>query len=64
VYDILGPLPKLPESENWSRRISGLSGIYEEIVDPPRRVAKNVRESIASGIYEEMRLVRPEHKIE
>lgn len=46
--DILGPLPQVPnETMNWSRRVSGLSGIYEEIGDPRKL-------SIASGIYEEM----------
>lgn len=34
INDILGPLPALPDSSiNWSRRISGFSGIYEEILD-------------------------------
>lgn len=34
LKDILGPLPDLPDSNvNWSRRISGFSGIYEEILD-------------------------------
>lgn len=66
VNDILGPLPKIPESshlDTWSRRVSGLSQIYEEIVEPPppRRNFNPPRESvasIASGIYEEMRLPR------
>lgn len=34
INDILGPLPKLPDSNvNWSRRISTTSEIYEEIGD-------------------------------
>lgn len=33
VNDILGPLPKIPDTD-WSRRVSGISGIYEEIMDP------------------------------
>lgn len=42
VNDILGPLPQVPngfvESEkNWSRRVSGFSEIYEEIIDPSSR---------------------------
>ncbi|KAL5292659.1 hypothetical protein ACFFRR_011439 [Megaselia abdita] len=46
--DVLGPLPQLPnETMNWSRRVSGVSGIYEEIGDPRKM-------SIVSGIYEEM----------
>lgn len=54
--DILGPLPQVPnETMNWSRRVSGVSGIYEEI-DNPRKM------SIASGIYEEM--VEPVVKVE
>lgn len=61
VHDILGPLPNLPDQSqvNMSRRISG---IYEEIIDPskPTTVQANEprmsRASIASGIYEEMRL--------
>lgn len=35
LNDILGPLPAIPDSNvNWSRRVSGFSGIYEEISDP------------------------------
>ncbi|XP_055374286.1 uncharacterized protein DDB_G0286591 isoform X2 [Condylostylus longicornis] len=54
VQDMLGPLPKIPdkrESMNWSRRISTVSGIYEEIPDSEtfRRLSQ------ASGIYEEMK---------
>lgn len=34
INDILGPLPKVPDSNiNWSRRISTTSEIYEEIGD-------------------------------
>lgn len=34
LNDILGPLPDVPDSNvNWSRRVSGVSGIYEEIMD-------------------------------
>lgn len=34
INDKLGPLPEVPDSSvNWSRRISGFSGIYEEIAD-------------------------------
>lgn len=34
INDILGPLPKVPDSNiNWSRRISTASEIYEEIGD-------------------------------
>ncbi|XP_035891254.1 uncharacterized protein LOC118502771 [Anopheles stephensi] len=67
LQDILGPLPTVPSvvertaepnPANWSRRVSGLSGIYEEIRDdlagPNSRLS---RASIASGIYEEMKLV-------
>ncbi|XP_050068793.1 uncharacterized protein LOC126557158 [Anopheles maculipalpis] len=67
LQDILGPLPTVPAVErtnesnhpaNWSRRVSGMSGIYEEIRDdlaaPNSRLS---RASIASGIYEEMKLV-------
>ncbi|XP_053659406.1 uncharacterized protein LOC128708453 [Anopheles marshallii] len=65
LQDILGPLPTVPIVErtepnpaNWSRRVSGVSGIYEEIRDdlaaPHSRLS---RASIASGIYEEMKLV-------
>ncbi|XP_058116160.1 uncharacterized protein LOC131286377 [Anopheles ziemanni] len=62
LQDILGPLPSVPPatdradgngSVNCSRRVSGMSGIYEEIRDHPRLS----RVSIASGIYEEMKLV-------
>ncbi|XP_058821848.1 uncharacterized protein LOC131683675 isoform X2 [Topomyia yanbarensis] len=59
VHDILGPLPNVPDqSTNMSRRISGVSGIYEEIFDPTRSsvFASGPRMSIASGIYEEMKL--------
>lgn len=42
VRDILGPLPAVPNGcaandKNWSRRVSALSGIYEEITDPTTR---------------------------
>lgn len=54
--DVLGPLPQVPnETMNWSRRASGVSGIYEEIGDPRKM-------SIASGIYEEM--LEPTVKVE
>lgn len=52
--DILGPLPQVPnETMEFSRRVSAVSGIYEEIGDPRKM-------SIASGIYEEM--LEPEVK--
>lgn len=41
LNDVLGPLPAIPspnldDSSRWSiRRVSGCSGIYEEILDPP-----------------------------
>ncbi|XP_065092692.1 uncharacterized protein LOC135713496 [Ochlerotatus camptorhynchus] len=64
VHDILGPLPNLPDQSQVSmaRRISGISGIYEEILDPNKPIAalsngsRLSRASIASGIYEEMKL--------
>lgn len=47
VKDILGPLPAVPSGcvgapknnndKNWSRRMSALSGIYEEILEPTAR---------------------------
>jgi hypothetical protein len=44
LNDILGPLPNIPaiistqdSDKSWSRRQSGMSGIYEEIVDPLSR---------------------------
>lgn len=41
INDILGPLPKVPDSTgNWSRRISTNSEIYEEIGDTHRYVEK------------------------
>lgn len=56
LQDILGPLPKIPDlgEGNWSRRVSGVSGIYEEIQDndPGKKLS---RVSVASGIYEEMK---------
>lgn len=59
INDKLGPLPDLPDSSiNWSRRISGFSGIYEEIADSDASVnnkRKSSRSSVASGIYEVMR---------
>ncbi|CAD7078189.1 unnamed protein product [Hermetia illucens] len=58
LQDILGPLPKIPdarESGNWSRRVSGVSGIYEEIPNGDFLQRRTSRGSIASGIYEEMR---------
>lgn len=65
VYDMLGPLPNVPDQSDRSmvRRISGTSGIYEEIFEPNRQNAavfangsRISRASIASGIYEEMKL--------
>lgn len=66
VHDILGPLPNVPDQSDTSmaRRVSGVSGIYEEIFDfnkPPSGAAfangsRVSRASIASGIYEEMKL--------
>ncbi|KAL1395994.1 hypothetical protein pipiens_010834 [Culex pipiens pipiens] len=67
--DRLGPLPNVPpaatEQEVFLRRISGVSGIYEEIFDPAR--ASGVfrpRASVVSGIYEEMKLtdIREQHE--
>ncbi|XP_058060397.1 uncharacterized protein LOC131211066 [Anopheles bellator] len=72
LQDILGPLPMVPAVEkggatapsdntsvvsSCSRRVSGVSGIYEEIRDDlVSNVASRLsRVSIASGIYEEMR---------
>ncbi|XP_052869362.1 uncharacterized protein LOC128275029 [Anopheles cruzii] len=72
LQDILGPLPMVPTVEkggasgpsdntsvasSCSRRVSGVSGIYEEIRDDLlTNVASRLsRVSIASGIYEEMR---------
>uniref|UniRef100_A0A182PIB6 PH domain-containing protein n=1 Tax=Anopheles epiroticus TaxID=199890 RepID=A0A182PIB6_9DIPT len=69
LQDILGPLPTVPVVErqadssiiganNWSRRVSGMSGIYEEIRDDLASGSSRLsRASIASGIYEEMKLV-------
>lgn len=47
MNDVLGPLPNIPinssitttqdSDKNWSRRMSGMSGIYEEITDPCHR---------------------------
>lgn len=60
----LGPLPKVPDpntSSFWSpKRVSRVSGIYEEIIDrdseqSPRLSRRCSRSSIASGIYEEMK---------
>ncbi|XP_053691445.1 uncharacterized protein LOC128739961 [Sabethes cyaneus] len=58
VREILGPLPNVPDQTGNSRRISGFSGIYEEISDLRNSFATNAcpRMSIASGIYEEMKL--------
>ncbi|XP_058454806.1 serine-rich adhesin for platelets [Malaya genurostris] len=68
VHDILGPLPNVPDQfNNISRRISSISGIYEEIFDPTRSsaaFASGPRMSIASGIYEEMKLTDREELIE
>ncbi|XP_053965842.1 uncharacterized protein LOC128868112 [Anastrepha ludens] len=63
LYSALGPLPKIPSYDSnqndWSRRISHNSEIYEEIfenIDGQPRVSRRVsRGSIASGIYEEMK---------
>lgn len=62
LHDILGPLPNVPTAEQQEaslRRISGVSGIYEEIIDPARAaemVGSDPRASVVSGIYEEMKL--------
>lgn len=65
LQDMLGPLPTVPVVErtnepnaaNWSRRVSGMSGIYEEIRDDLAGSNSRLsRASIASGIYEEMKL--------
>jgi hypothetical protein len=42
MNDVLGPLPNIPANtqesdKSWSRRMSGMSGIYEEIIDPCSR---------------------------
>lgn len=43
MNDFLGPLPNIPTTstqesdKSWSRRMSGMSGIYEEIIDPCSR---------------------------
>lgn len=43
LNDVLGPLPAIPTSNTdinsrWSiRRVSGYSGIYEEILDPANK---------------------------
>lgn len=42
INDVLGPLPNIPSNtqesdKSWSRRMSGMSGIYEEIIDPYSR---------------------------
>uniref|UniRef100_A0AAG5CT67 Uncharacterized protein n=1 Tax=Anopheles atroparvus TaxID=41427 RepID=A0AAG5CT67_ANOAO len=71
LQDILGPLPTVPPvtergdtrgtndiAANSSRRVSGMSGIYEEIRDSSAAInSRHSRVSIASGIYEEMKLV-------
>lgn len=79
VNDILGPLPQIPSGfvetdKIWSRRVSGFSEIYEEIIDPSsrfvcrfllmkiysnRRTIFRSRIGRDSAIYEEMRLNRP-----
>ncbi|XP_037951906.1 uncharacterized protein LOC119682517 [Teleopsis dalmanni] len=61
----LGPLPNIPDgfdnSSSWSRRVSRVSEIYEEIfegmqqTDSARSSRRFSRTSIASGIYEEMK---------
>uniref|UniRef100_A0A1Q3EW21 Uncharacterized protein n=1 Tax=Culex tarsalis TaxID=7177 RepID=A0A1Q3EW21_CULTA len=63
LHDILGPLPNVPTVEQQQqeaslRRISGVSGIYEEIFDPARASGAfgGPRASVVSGIYEEMKL--------
>lgn len=56
VNDVLGPLPNVPVTDaNWSRRISGMSGIYEEIFCDRNSIMRPSRVSVASGIYEEMK---------
>lgn len=43
MNDVLGPLPNIPANtqesdKSWNpRRMSGMSGIYEEIIDPNSR---------------------------
>lgn len=56
LKEILGPLPKVPESlnENWVRRQSRVSGIYEEIEESRSKEANTSRVSIVSGLYEDM----------
>lgn len=68
--DVLGPLPNVPtmeQAEASLRRISGMSGIYEEIFDPARSsgvFGNGPRASVVSGIYEEMKLtdIREQHE--
>lgn len=72
VHDILGPLPKVPDQSevNLSRRVSAISGIYEEIFDPTRPSGflmngpRMSRASVASGIYEEMKLTDIKEQME
>lgn len=56
IKEILGPLPKVPVSlnESWVRRQSRISGIYEEIGEFRPKVTDTSRDSIASGVYEDM----------
>lgn len=69
VHDLLGPLPNLPSVEHEAsvRRVSGVSGIYEEIFDPARSsgvFGNGPRASVVSGIYEEMKLseIKEQHE--
>lgn len=75
--EILGPLPRVPNGSDemsWSNRMSTVSGIYEEIVEPSDRFVVFVALHWANNlfsfyfrpkngtpvIYEEMRLNRPD----
>lgn len=40
MNDILGPLPQIPNERELSQRMSVVSGIYEEIVEPTQRLVK------------------------
>lgn len=75
LNDILGPLPNVPAAveqqcqigEASLRRVSGVSGIYEEIFDPARAsgaFGSGPRASVVSGIYEEMKLtdIKEQHE--
>ncbi|XP_063700558.1 uncharacterized protein LOC134830879 [Culicoides brevitarsis] len=55
IKEILGPLPKIPDSlnESWVRRQSCVSGIYEEIGSGRRNEGRS-RDSSVSGVYEDV----------